>query len=41
MMMIFSHAWPKKERAAFKTPALPIVSINPYDSAVDTNPIIV
>lgn len=37
-MMIFSHAWPKKERAAFKTPALATVSINPRDSAIDTNP---
>lgn len=30
-MMIFSHAWPKKEGADFKTPALATVSINPHD----------
>lgn len=38
MIMIFSHAWPKKESAAFETPALAIISINPRDSAVDTDP---
>lgn len=31
MMMIFSRAWPKKEHADFKTPALATVSINPHD----------
>lgn len=31
MMMIFSHAWPKKEAADSETPTLAAISINPGD----------
>lgn len=38
MMMILSYVRPETERARFKTHALAVISINPRDSAVDTNP---